>query len=144
MNNHSHGRFVAYSAGSHPSEQVHPDALAQIKLAGLPTEFLRSKSWDEFSLPDSPKLDFVFTVCDRFAGENCPVWPGQPITAHWGIPDPVGVTGDEAMRNKAMNQAFHQLARRIDLFTLLPVDKLDRMALKNQLEAIGHLQDAAE
>lgn len=144
MNKRSHGRFVAYSAGSHPADQVNPDALARVEVAGLPTETLRSKSWDEFSLPDSPQLDFVFTVCDKVAGEQCPVWPGQPITAHWGIPDPAAVIGDDATRKKAMSQAFHQLARRIDLLCHLPVDKLDRMALKSELDAIGRLQDPTD
>ncbi|APZ42001.1 arsenate reductase ArsC [Acidihalobacter ferrooxydans] len=144
LNKRGKRRFVAYSAGSQPDGEVNADALGQIKRAGLPTEALRSKSWDEFSLPDSPHMDFVFTVCDKVAGEQCPVWPGQPITAHWGIPDPAAFTGDEATRNKAMSQAFHQLTRRIDLFSHLPIDKLNRMALTSELDAIGRIQDADE
>ena len=144
MNKRGQGRFVAYSAGSHPAGQVNPDALIQIELAGLSTKTLRSKSWDEFSLPDSPKMHFVFSVCDKVAGEQCPVWPGQPLTAHWGIPDPAMVTGDEASREKIMSQAFQQLTRRIDLFCHLPIDKLDRMTLKSELDAIGRLQGATD
>lgn len=144
MNKRGQGHFVAYSAGSHPADRVNPDTLAQAAAAGLPTDALRSKSWDEFSLPDSPQLDVVFTVCDKVTGEQCPVRLGQPITAHWGIPDPAAVTGDDATRKKAMADAFHQLARRIDLFCHLSVDKLDRMALKSELDAIGRLQDATD
>lgn len=137
------GRFAAYSAGSHPVDRVNPDALAQIESAGMATDTLRSKSWDEFSLAESPPLDFVFTVCDKLAGEQCPVWPGRPITARWGIADPAAITGDIANRKKAINQAFQQLARRIDLFVHLPVEKLDRIALMSGVEAIGRLQDPA-
>lgn len=140
LNQQGRGRFVAYSAGSHPADQVNPGALALLERTGLPTEGLRSKSWDEFTIPGSPKMDFVFTVCDQVAGEQCPVWPGQPLVAHWGIPDPAAVTGDEAVRQRAMSQAYRQLSRRIALFTHLPVEKLDRVALQAELNAIGKEQ----
>ena len=134
------GKFRAWSAGSQPAGQVNPAALALLHELNLPTEGLRSKSWDEFAAPDAPVFDFIFTVCDRAAGESCPIWPGNPTTAHWGIPDPAHVEPEEA-RRQAFRRAHAQLATRIRLFMALPIDKLDRMALKEQLAAIGHTQD---
>lgn len=132
-------RFKAFSAGSHPSGTVNPFVLDLLKQQGLPTEGLRSKAWDEFATPDAPRLDFVFTVCDNAAGEVCPVWPGQPITAHWGIEDPAAVTGDDVAKRHAVSMALHMLNRRIALFTNLPFAKLDRMSLQHQLDTIGDL-----
>lgn len=129
--------FTAYSAGSHPAGKVRPEALKEIEAAGLSTDGLRSKSWDEFSKPDAPKLDFVFTVCDNAANEVCPVWPGQPMTAHWGIPDPATVQGNEEERAKAFREAFFLLDRRISLFLSLPMASLGRMSLKHELDKIG-------
>ena len=134
------GKFNAYSAGSHPAGKVNPGALEWLNEKGYSTEGLRSKSCDEFGAPDAPKLDFVITVCDNAAGEVCPYWPGQPMTAHWGIPDPAHVEGDEA-RRKAFNHAAEQLSRRIQLFMSLPVDKLDKLVLKEKLTEIGHVKD---
>lgn len=131
------GRFVACSAGSHPTGRVNPFALELLKRMGLPTEGLRSKSWDEFARPDSPHLDFVFTVCDNAAGEVCPVWPGQPMTAHWGVPDPAAVQGTDVARTEAFRDAFRMLERRILLFTSLPIASLDRMVLSQTLRDIG-------
>jgi protein-tyrosine-phosphatase len=135
------GRFRAYSAGSHPKGEVHPVALELIRKHRLPAESLRSKSWDEFAQPDAPPLHFVFTVCDNAAGEQCPLWPGQPMTAHWGIPDPAAATGTEAQINKAFVLAFEQLQRRISLFTSLRLESLDRLALQQQIDAIGRTRE---
>ena len=129
------GRFRAYSAGSHPTGVVNPLAIEILKKTHLPTDGLRSKSWDEFAAPGGPRLDFVFTVCDQAAGEVCPVWPGQPVTAHWGVPDPAAVTGPERMR--AFREAYRLLENRVKLFTSLPVEKLDRMALMKNAREIG-------
>lgn len=126
--------FKAYSAGSHPAGRVHPAALKQLESAHLPTEGLRSKSWEEFAGPDAPSLDFVFTVCDNAAKEVCPVWPGQPMTAHWGIADPAAVQGE---KEKAFRDAFFLLDRRISLFLSLPLSTLDDLALKQELNKIG-------
>lgn len=142
LNHLGHGRFVGYSAGSRPAGQANPAALALIEQAGLPTDALHSKSWDEFSRPDAPRMDFIFTVCDQVAGEQCPVWPGHPVSAHWGIPDPAAVTGDAEERERAMHDAFRQLSHRIALFISLPVDKLDRTSLLAELYAIGQPQTA--
>lgn len=131
------GRFRAWSAGSHPKGAVHPTALRLLADHGLPTAELRSKSWDEFAAPGAPRMDFVFTVCDQAAGEVCPVWPGQPMTAHWGMPDPVAAQGDEAARLRAFRDTFLQLRRRIELFASLPIDKLDRLSLQSRLREIG-------
>jgi protein-tyrosine-phosphatase len=131
------GRFVAHSAGSHPKGEVHPLAVATLKRNFLPTEHLRSKSWDEFSTPDAPPLDFVFTVCDRAAREVCPFWPGQPLTAHWGIADPAAVEGTPAEKEKAFRTAYRELDARIKLFASLPLDSLDQLTLQRQLDAIG-------
>jgi arsenate reductase len=129
--------FTAYSAGSHPSGKVRPEALRQLASAHLPTDGLRSKAWDEFSLKDSPEVDFVFTVCDNAAGEVCPVWPGTPMTAHWGVPDPAAVRGTEAEIERAFRDAYVALDRRISLFLSLPLASLDRLALKKHIDDIG-------
>jgi len=138
MNHKGAPTFTAYSAGSHPSGTVRQEALDQIESAGLSTQGLRSKSWDEFAAPDAPKLDFVFTVCDNAAQEICPHWPGQPITAHWGVPDPVAVTGSTADSERAYRQAFSILQRRITLMLCLPLASLDSMVIKRELDSIGH------
>jgi arsenate reductase (thioredoxin) len=129
--------FHAFSAGSHPTGQVNPNALQQLKLAGLSTEGLRSKSWDEFAAPGAPRMDFVFTVCDSAAAEVCPVWPGQPVTAHWGIPDPAAVKGSPEEIQRAFRDAFITLSRRIDLFLSLPLASLDLLAIKKEVNRIG-------
>jgi protein-tyrosine-phosphatase len=131
------GRFKGYSAGSFPATQPNPFALGQIRRAGMPTAGLRSKSWDEFARPDAPRFDFVFTVCDNAAKEACPVWPGQPMTANWGLPDPSLVEGDDEAKRHAFAETFGQLATRINLFVSLPMDKLDRLSLQRKLEDIG-------
>jgi arsenate reductase len=130
-------RFTAYSAGSHPSGEVRPEALARLEAAKIPTPELRSKNWDEFSRQDSPEMDFVFTVCDNAAKEVCPVWPGQPMTAHWGVPDPAAVKGTPLEVERAFREAFTILERRIGLFLSLPLAALDRMALKKEVDRIG-------
>lgn len=137
MNWKGRENFTAYSAGSHPTGAVRPEALRQIESANLSTAGLRSKSWDEFARPDAPAMDFVFTVCDNAANEVCPVWPGQPITAHWGVPDPATVSGTEQERDRAFSQAFSTLERRITLMLSLPFASLDAMALKTRLDDIG-------
>jgi arsenate reductase (thioredoxin) len=129
--------FTAYSAGSHPSGTVRPEALCQLETAHLSAKGLRSKSWDEFAQPGAPKLDFVFTVCDNAAKEACPVWPGQPMTAHWGVPDPAAVQGTTEEIQSAFRDAFMILDRRISLFLCLPVASLDRLALKGEIDKIG-------
>lgn len=130
--------FTAYSAGSYPTGTVRPEAIRQLASAHIPTEGLRSKSWNEFAKPDAPKLDFVFTVCDHAAKEVCPIWPGQPVSAHWGVPDPAAVRGSEAEVAKAFRDAFFLLDRRISLFLCLPIKSLDGLALKRELDKIGH------
>jgi arsenate reductase (thioredoxin) len=137
LNKTGAGKFVAYSAGSHPTGRVNPNALALLKRLDLPTADLRSKSWDEFATAGARPLDFAFTVCDNAANEVCPVWPGQPMTAHWGVPDPAAVEGDEEKIAHAFRDAFLLLQRRIELFANLPVDKLDRLSLKRRLDDIG-------
>lgn len=129
--------FTAYSVGSHPTGTVRPEALRQLEQAHIPTTGLRSKSWEEFSRPGAPKLDFVFTVCDNAANEVCPVWPGQPMTAHWGVPDPAAVRGSEADVERAFRDAFFLLDRRISLFLSLPFNALDNMALKREVNNIA-------
>ncbi|MFZ1918102.1 MAG: arsenate reductase ArsC [Terriglobales bacterium] len=129
--------FTAYSAGSHPTGAVRPEALRQLERVHIPTKALRSKSWEEFSAPGAPHLDFVFTVCDNAAKEVCPVFPGQPMTAHWGIPDPAAVHGNEADIDRAFREAFFLLDRRISLFLCLPFKALDSLALKRELDNIG-------
>jgi protein-tyrosine-phosphatase len=131
------GRFKAYSAGSHPAGKVNPFAVELLEKNRLPVAELRSKSWDEFAVPGAPALDFVFTVCDQAAGELCPVWPGQPLSAHWGVPDPAAVEGSDEEKRKAFFSAYNQLFHRLTIFVNLPLDKLDRSALKRQLDAIG-------
>jgi arsenate reductase (thioredoxin) len=132
--------FTAYSAGSHPSGAVRREALRQLEIAHVPTEGLRSKAWDEFSGPEAPPLHFVFTVCDNAAKEVCPVWPGQPMTAHWGVPDPATVRGTAEDIERAYRDAFFLLDRRISLFLCLPVGSLDRLALKKELDNIGQAE----
>jgi arsenate reductase len=145
MNHWGRGGFRAYSAGSHPKGEVHPIAIALLERMQLPTAGLRSKSWDEFATPGAPRLDFVFTVCDDAAGEACPVWPGQPMTAHWGVPDPAAVRGPETEQWVAFRAAFRELENRIKVFASLPIRTLDRLKLKERLDAIGklHSSDAA-
>jgi arsenate reductase (thioredoxin) len=135
------GRFIAHSAGSHPAGRVNPFALELLQQQGHNIAELRSKSWDEFAVPGAPEIDFVFTVCDNAAGETCPIWPGKPFTAHWGIPDPAAVTGDDAAKRAAFKTAYNQLARRIQLFMSLPIGKLDKLTLKEKLAEIGRLKD---
>jgi arsenate reductase (thioredoxin) len=137
MNALGHGRFVAHSAGSRPKNQPHPLALKTLAAQGIPTDGLRSKSWDEFAKPGAQALDFVFTVCDQAAGETCPHWPGQPVTAHWGLPDPAAVQGSEAQREKAFFDTFIALRRRIELMLALPMLSLDRLVLRGELADIG-------
>ena len=134
------GRFKGYSAGSFPKGMVHPLTRRLLAELSFPTEGLRSKSWAEFASPGAPVMDFVFTVCDQAAGEVCPVWPGQPVTAHWGVPDPAAVEGLEAERMLAFREAFRALERRIKIFVSLPIEKLDRMTLTRRVEAIGRLR----
>lgn len=129
--------FTAYSAGSHATGTVRPEALKQIELARMPTRGLRSKNWDEFAKSGAPQLQFVFTVCDKAAKEVCPVWPGQPMTAHWGVPDPAEATGTPEEIERAFREAFITLDRRIGLFLCLPLDKLDALALKKEIDRIG-------
>jgi arsenate reductase len=135
------GRFIAHSAGSKPAGRVNPFALELLQQQGFSTEGLRSKSWDEFAVPGAPEIDFVFTVCDNAAGEVCPHWPGKPFTAHWGIPDPAAVEGDDKVKRVAFRQAYDQLARRIQLFMSLPIEKLDKLTLKEKLAEIGRTKD---
>jgi arsenate reductase (thioredoxin) len=130
--------FTAYSAGSHPTGAVRPEALRQLAGAQIPTTGLRSKAWEEFSLLDSPKLNFVFTVCDNAANEVCPVWPGQPISAHWGVPDPAAIRGSESEIERAFRDAFFLLDRRISLFLSLHITRLDSLGLKKAVDDIGH------
>jgi len=137
LNGLGQGRFRAWSAGSQPKGEVHPLALATLQRLGLPADGYRSKSWDEFATPDGPQFDFIFTVCDNAAGEACPVWPGKPMTAHWGVPDPAAATGTQEERLKAFQDAAMALKRRIELFLALPLDRLDDMSLQQQLRDIG-------
>jgi arsenate reductase (thioredoxin) len=129
--------FTAYSAGSYPTGNVRPEALKQLELAQLPTDAARSKSWNEFAKPDAPKMDFVFTVCDSAAKEACPIWPGQPTTAHWGVPDPAAVNGTPELIERAFRDAFMILDRRISLFLCLPLSSLDALAIKREVDRIG-------
>jgi arsenate reductase len=137
LNKKAGGAFLAFSAGSHPSGTVRPEALKQLELAGIRTERLRSKSWDEFAVPGAPAMNFVFTVCDNAANEACPLWPGQPVTAHWGIPDPAAVKGTPEEIERAFRDAYAILARRIGLFLSLPLSTLSGLALKETLDIIG-------
>jgi arsenate reductase (thioredoxin) len=137
MNYRGKPRFRAYSAGSHPSGKVRPEALRELEAAHLPTADARSKSWDEFAQPGAPVMDFVFTVCDNAAKEVCPIWPGQPMTAHWGIVDPAAVAGTDDEVQRAFREAFVSLDRRIGLFLSLPLQSLDRLAIQKEIEHIG-------
>ena len=137
LNQKGKPNFTAYSAGSHPAGIVRPEALKQIELARMPTAGLRSKSWDEFAQPGAPALNFVFTVCDRAAQEVCPFWPGQPMTAHWGVPDPAAVQGTGEEIARAFREAFIALDRRISLFLCLPLSSLDKLALQREIDRIG-------
>jgi arsenate reductase len=138
MNKKGFPAFIAYSAGSHPAGLVRPEALRQLEAARLPTNGLRSKNWDEFAKPNAPKMDFVFTVCAAAAKEVCPVWPGQPMTARWGVPDPAVVDGTAEQVEKAFREAFIILERRISLFLCLPLASLDKLAIKREIDRIGH------
>lgn len=137
LNHRGAPRFCGFSAGSHPTGKINPYALKQLAAANLPASGLHSKSWDEFAKPGAPKMDFVFTVCDAAAGETCPVWPGQPITAHWGVADPAAVPGTSAEIERAFRSAFVTLDRRIALFLSLPLASLDSLSVKNKLAEIG-------
>ena len=134
-------RFRAFSAGSHPKGEVHPLALEVLRRHHIPTDSLRSKSWDELATADAPRLDFVFTVCDRAASEVCPIWPGQPMTAHWGLPDPAAVHGTDAEKARAFQATFRELDARLKVFTSLRLETLDRVALKQQLDEIGQMRN---
>ena len=138
MNYKGRPNFTAYSAGSHPSGTVRPEAIAELENAQLPTDGLRSKSWGEFAKPDAPKLDFVFTVCDNAAKEVCPIWPGQPITAHWGVADPAVVRGPAEEIKRAYRDVFVTLERRIGLFLCLPLATINKLAMKKEIDNIGH------
>ena len=137
LNHKAKDTFTAYSAGSHPSGAVRPEALRQLELAGLSTSELRSKSWDEFAASDAPRMNFVFTVCDNAASEVCPIWPGQPMTAHWGVADPAAVKGQPEEIARAFRDAFSILDRRISLFLSLPLSTLSQLALKKEIDSIG-------
>jgi arsenate reductase len=144
INHWGRGRFIGHSAGSAPKGRVHPIALDLLRQMKMPAEGLRSKSWDEFARPDAPRLDFVFTVCDNAAGEACPVWPGQPMTAHWGVDDPAAVEGSETEKWLSFRKAFHELESRVKVFTSLPLQSLDRMKLQERLRDIGRMQPTDE
>ena len=144
MNREGRGRFRAWSAGSHPNGEVNPSALGLLESLHHETDGLRSKSWDEFAGPDAPKLDFVFTVCDDAAAEVCPIWPGQPMTAHWGMPDPAAATGSPAEIAVAFADAYRMLNNRITLFMNLPMASLDKLSLQHRLDQIGERREAAQ
>ncbi|MDD5249363.1 MAG: arsenate reductase ArsC [Rhodocyclaceae bacterium] len=144
LNHVGRDRFRAFSAGSHPAGQVNPCAVELLAKQGLAVDGLRSKSWDEFAAAGAPPIDFVFTVCDNAAGEVCPVWPGKPMTAHWGIEDPAAAAGGEEAKRKAFSKAFAELNRRISLFVSLPLPTLDAMAIKRELDQIGRLREKGE
>lgn len=144
MNRLGAGKFRAWSAGSMPKGEVHPRAIELLRTHHYPTENLRSKSWEEFSGPDAPDLDFVFTVCDNAAAEVCPIWPGQPMTAHWGVPDPAAAVGNDAEVSLAFADAFRMLRNRISLFVSLPLTSLDRLSLQKRLDEIGKTKDQTE
>jgi arsenate reductase len=141
MNRWGQGKFRGFSAGSYPKGEVHPIAIELLQRLHMPVTDLRSKSWDEFAQPGAPALDFVITVCDNAAGEVCPVWPGQPVTAHWGVEDPAAVAGTDTEKWTAFRRVFNVLERRIKIFTSLPVDSLDGLALKKRMDEIGRLRD---
>lgn len=137
LNHLGGGRFAAYSAGSHPAGKVNPFALELLRQSRMPVDGLRSKAWDEFALPGAPALDFVFTVCDNAAGEVCPVWAGQPISAHWGVEDPAAVQGTDEQKRRAFTTAFNQLRNRIGMFASLPLETLDGLAIRKKVREIG-------
>jgi arsenate reductase (thioredoxin) len=137
MNHMGHGRFHAFSAGSHPAGKVNPYAIEMLEAARLPTTALRSKNWDEFARPGAPAMDFILTVCDDAAGEVCPVWPGKPITAHWGVPDPAAVEGADEAKRAAFREAATTLRRRIELLASLPIEKLDQLSIQSKLREFG-------
>ncbi len=139
LNQLGKSRFIAYSAGSHPAKAVNPHAIAYLERHNISTQNLRSKDWAEFAKSDAPKMDFVLTVCDRAAGEVCPVWPGQPVTAHWGVDDPVAVGGDAEKKTRAFADAYMVLNRRIAIFLNLPLEKLDQISLRRELASIGNI-----
>tara|TARA_R110002020_G_scaffold136630_23_gene304879 strand:+ start:19147 stop:19662 length:516 start_codon:yes stop_codon:yes gene_type:complete len=141
MNRAGQGRFKAYSAGSQAKGEVHPYTLDLLRQLNYDTSFARSKNWDEFARPDAPYLDFVFTVCDNAANESCPVWPGQPMSAHWGVPDPAAAEGTEAEKRLAFSDAYRMMDARISIFTNLPLASIDRLALQKRLDAIGSARD---
>jgi protein-tyrosine-phosphatase len=143
LNREGHGRFKAFSAGSFPKGEVHPYAIDHLRQSNFKTDDLRSKSWDEFAAADAPNMDFVFTMCDEAANEVCPIWPGHPMTAHWGIPDPAAAEGSETEKRAAFAEAFQKLIDRISAFTSLPIDRLDQPSLKKKLDEIGARHDAA-
>jgi len=144
LNHYGRGRFRGFSAGSHPKGQVHPIAVALLKQSGLPSEGLRSKSWDELEAPGAPPMHFVVTVCDNAAGEVCPIWPGKPMTAHWGIPDPAAAEGSDAQKWEAFRTALRQMEQRIKLFVSLPIASLNSTQLKSRLDEIGNSADQGE
>jgi arsenate reductase (thioredoxin) len=144
LNHAGKGRFRAFSAGSHPGGKVNPFAIELLDRQGFTVADLRSKSWDEFAAPGAPHIDFIFTVCDNAAGEVCPVWPGKPMTAHWGIEDPAAVEGSDENKRRAFLKAFTEMSRRIFLFVSLPLAKLDAMAIKRELDQIGHLRESGQ
>lgn len=137
INTMGRGRFKAYSAGSHPGGTVNPFAIEQVKATGYPVDELRSKSWDEFATPGAPKMDFIVTVCDNAAGEMCPIWPGQPMTAHWGFEDPAAFEGTEAEKRRVFEKTFRQIMNSVRVFVNLPLAMLDKTAIKREIDAIG-------
>jgi arsenate reductase len=137
LNRVGQGKFKAYSAGSHPKGEVHPYTIQLLKTLNYNTDFARSKNWDEFAAPGAPRMDFVFTVCDSAAAEACPVWPGQPMTAHWGLPDPAAAEGTDAERHLAFDEAYRMLNNRISIFVSLPMTSIDKLALQTRLDEIG-------
>ncbi|PWF46093.1 arsenate reductase ArsC [Massilia glaciei] len=143
LNAAGRGRFICYSAGSHPTGHVNQFAIEQIQAIGCPVDDLRSKSWDEFAGPSAPHMDFVITVCDKAAGEACPFWPGQPMTAHWGFQDPAAVEGSDTETRAAFAKVCREIKKRLDIFQSLPIDKLDKLALKRELDRIGMAQPEA-
>jgi arsenate reductase (thioredoxin) len=138
INTMGRGRFQAYSAGSHPNGKVNPFAVEQIASTGYATDNLRSKSWDEYARPDAPQMDFIITVCDNAAGEVCPLWPGQPVSAHWGFEDPAAVEGTDETKRSAFDKVFRQIMRRVQLFVNLPMSMLDKIAIKREMQDIGN------
>lgn len=137
LNHVGEGRFKAYSAGSHPKREVHPQSIALLQRLNFNTDFARSKNWNEFAVPGAPRMDFIFTVCDDAAGESCPVWPGQPMTAHWGVPDPAGFNGSDAEIALAFSNAFRMLNTRISIFAALPLASIEKLSLQKRLADIG-------